>query len=94
MNCKHSWCLNPVISEGLCEAHKEIEALHRGLELQSCEGATMRKNLAALTVFISDGSHDLNKFAKQFPRTWNAIVTDKPTSFDLPEPVLEGREPK
>jgi len=54
-----------------------------------CEGATMRKNLAALTVFISDGSRDLNEFAAVFPRTWNAIVTDKPTSFDLPGRVSE-----
>lgn len=25
------------------------------------------------------------EFAKLYPRTWNAVVTEKPYSFDLPE---------
>ena len=47
MNCKHSWCLNPVISNGLCEAHKEIEALHKGLARESGEGSLKDDVIAA-----------------------------------------------
>ena len=42
------WCLNPVISNGLCEAHKEIEALHHGLSLQSAENSRLKGVLAEL----------------------------------------------
>ncbi len=54
------------------------------------ENETMRKHIQALHVFATVGKkpdRDLNKFAGEFPRTWNAIVTNNPTSFDLPAPV-------
>lgn len=57
------------------------------LEKLEAENKTMRKHLGALHVYAKgeEPGRDLNEFAKQFPRTWNAIVTDNPTSFDLPD---------
>ena len=61
------------------------------------ENKTMRKHLGALHVYATAGKNpgrDLNEFADEFPRTWNAIITDDPTSFDLPGPVSTERAPQ
>jgi len=61
MSCKHSWCLNPVISSGLCEAHKEIEALHKGLASQSCENGAFRDLLARVVCTACDHGISLKR---------------------------------
>ena len=52
MSCNFSWCLNPVISDGLCEPHKEIEALVKGQSYQFSE----IKRLRAVLEKIAEGT--------------------------------------
>ena len=69
MSCSYSWCQNLVISDGLCEAHKEIGAIHRGLELQSNEcgikdralkvACTVLNEWATMVAFEGDGDKNL-----------------------------------
>ena len=70
------------------QAANIMRALIESYELIQIENETMRKNLGALHVYATAGKNpgrDLNEFAAEFPRTWNAIITDNPTSFDLPD---------
>lgn len=46
---------------------------------------TLITHFHAFKVFLDDPDHDIEQFAKQFPRTFNALKTDDPLSFDLPE---------
>ncbi len=48
------------------------------------EHQRMLDHFETLRLFVRTGGMDLTDFAAQFPRTWNAIVTGKPGSFDLP----------
>ena len=47
----------------------------------------LHKNFAALHGFATEegSSMDLGEFARHFPRTWNAIITNQPTTFELPD---------
>ena len=72
------------ISEGRLN---HLEDRSKKLTKVQIKGSRMRLHLHALTVFVETGGTDLNEFAVQFPRTWNAIITDNPASFDLPIPV-------
>ena len=50
------------------------------------ENETMRKHIGALHTYVTGKKpeKDFEKFGDWFPRTWNAIVTNNPTCFDLP----------
>lgn len=41
----------------------------------------------ALSELLKEDPISREDFAKQYPRTYNAVVTDKPYSFDLPDDI-------
>lgn len=45
---------------------------------------TLLIHFAALSELLKDDPVSREDFAKMFPRTYNAVVTDQPYSFDLP----------
>ena len=46
---------------------------------------TLITHFHAFKAFIDDPDSDIEQFKKQFPRTFNALETGDPLSFDLPE---------
>ena len=65
-----------------CTDLNAINEAHNSLAKIS--DAIVRMHFTALNLFIETGGRDLCAFAQQFPRTWNALVTNNPHSFDLP----------
>ena len=78
-----------VIDAGV--SYPELSAVS-GRRTESDDDQVTRNHVHALHTFVSHGGRDLDKFAKQFPRTWNAIVRNDPTSFDLPDPAASMRD--
>ncbi len=70
--------------------------MSKELERLKAENETMRKHFQALHNYATvvkkgeEPGRDFSEFAKWFPRTWNAIITNKPASFDLPDSVEKG----
>ena len=71
--------------------------MSKQLETLKEENKTMRKHLSALHIYATTVEtdkqlgRDLNEFAGWYPRTWNAIINDDPTSFDLPDLDEKGQ---
>lgn len=54
------------------------------LEVALEQERRMLVHFDALRQLFGDTPVSLEDFAKQYPRTYNAVMTDKPYSFDLP----------
>ncbi len=55
------------------------------LEVALEQERRMLHHFRALGELLKGDPISREDFAKQFPRTHNAVMTDKPYSFDLPE---------
>lgn len=66
------------------ERLNHLEDRSKELTQAQIDGNRMRLHLHALTVFVNTGGDNFDELAAQFPRTWNAILTNNPTSWDLP----------
>ena len=56
-----------------------------GLKLKEAEAHVLTVHFYALAEMLAKKNPVTpEQFALQYPRTWNAVMTDKPLSFDLP----------
>ena len=56
-----------------------------GLELKEAEVHVLTVHFYALAEMLAKKNPvDPKQFVSSYPRTWNAVMTDKPLSFDLP----------